>query len=74
MLVLGRECFICESTGKIYNMRHFDPALGTAKNILIVNAAIAYDCQFSHDTYILIVCKTTLTYASLNIYLHLGLI
>ena len=58
MLVLGRECFIFESTGKTYNMRHFNPALGTAQNIPIVNDAIAYDCQFSHDTYILIVCNT----------------
>ena len=39
-------------------MRHFNPALGTAQNIPIVNDAIAYDYQFSHDTYILIVCNT----------------
>ena len=57
MLVLGREYFIFESTGKTYNMRHFDPALGTTQNVLIVNAAIAYYCQFSHETINLIACS-----------------
>ena len=57
MLVLCRECFIFESNGKTYNMKHVDPALGTAQNVPIVNDHIAYDCQFSHETYILIVCN-----------------
>ena len=55
MLILSKECFVFESTGKTCNVRHFDPALGTVQNVSIVNAAIAYDCQFSHETYILIV-------------------
>ena len=55
MVVLGKECFVFESTGKTCNVEPFDPALGTAQNIPIVDAAIAYDCPFTNETYILII-------------------
>ena len=55
MVVLGKECFIFESTGKTCNVEPFSSELGIAENIPIVDAALAYDCPFTHETYILIV-------------------
>jgi len=55
MIVLGKECFVFESTGKTCNVEPFDKTLGIAQNIPIVDAAIAYDCPFTHETYILII-------------------
>ena len=55
MIVLGKECFVFESTGQTCNVKPFDPALGTALDVPIVDAAIAYDCPFTHETYILII-------------------
>ena len=55
MIVLGKECFVFESTGKSCNVEPFDPALGTAQGVPIVDAAIAYDCPFIYETYILII-------------------
>ena len=55
MVVLGKDCFVFGSTGKTCNVEPFDPQLGTAQNVPIVDAAVAYDCPFSHETYILII-------------------
>ena len=55
MVVLGKECFVFESTGQTCNVKPFDPALGTALDVPIVDAAIAYDCPLTHETYILII-------------------
>ena len=57
MIVLGKESFVFESTGKTCNVEPFYPALGTAQDVPIVDAAIAYDCLFTHETYILIICN-----------------
>ena len=65
MIVLGNGCFVFESTGKTCNVEPFDPQLGTVQNIPIVDAAIAYDCPFSHETYILII-RNALHIASMN--------
>ena len=55
MVVLGKECFIFESTGKTCNVEPFSSELRIAENIPIVDAALAYDCPYTHETYILIV-------------------
>ena len=55
MVVLGRDAFIFESTGRTCNVEPFSPDLGIAKNIPIVDAAIAYDCEITNETYILII-------------------
>ena len=55
MIVVGKECFVFESTGKTCNVEPFDKTLGIAQNIPIVDADIAYDCPFTHETYILII-------------------
>lgn len=35
-------------------MTPYDPSIGIAKQVLIVDASIAYDCEFTNKTYILI--------------------
>ena len=55
MIVLGKDCFIFETTGKTCNVQPFSAELGVATNIPIVDAAFAYDCPFNNETYILII-------------------
>ena len=55
MVVLGKDASIFESTGRTCNVEPFSPDLGIAQDIPIVDAAIAYDCESTNDTYILIV-------------------
>ncbi len=55
MVVLGRNCFVFEWSGQSCNVQPFDSNLGSANNIPIVDAAIAYDCPYDHRTYILLV-------------------
>ena len=43
MIVLGKECFIFEPTGKTCNVEPFNTDLGIAQNIPVVDAALAYD-------------------------------
>ena len=65
MIVLGKECFIFESTGKTCNVQPFSDELGVASDVPIVDAALAYDCPFTNYTYILIV-RNALHIASMN--------
>ena len=55
MVVLGKDCFIFESTGKTCNVEHFNADLGVATNITIVDVALAYECPYTNETYILII-------------------
>ena len=55
MVVLDRHAFIFEGTGRTCNVRPFSDDLGIASNIPIVDGAIAYDCPYSKQTFILIV-------------------
>ena len=64
MIVLGKICFIFESTGKTCYVEPFSE-LGVASNVPIVDAALAYNCPFTNETYILII-RNTLHIASMN--------
>ena len=55
MVVLGKECFVFEPTGKTCSVEPFSSELGIAQNVPIVDAALAYDCPFTYETYILII-------------------
>jgi len=56
MVVLGTNCFIFDTIhGKTCDVEPFDKTLGTARQVPIVDAALAYDCPYSHSTYLLIV-------------------
>ena len=55
MVVLGKHCFVFDSVNsKTCEVEPFDPALGTAKHVPIVDAAVAYDCPYTQETYLLI--------------------
>jgi hypothetical protein len=55
MVVLGKNCFVFEWSGRSCSVHPFSDSLGTVKNVPIVDAAIAYDCPYRHETYILLV-------------------
>ena len=59
MVVMGSECFVFEWSGKTCQVNPFTKSIGTMNNVPIVDAAIAYDCPYSHQTYILI-CRNSL--------------
>ena len=52
---ISRECFIFESTDETCIVEPFSSDVDVAKNIPIVDAALAYDCPFTNETYILII-------------------
>ena len=54
MVVLGCNSFIFEKTGRTCNVKPFSSDLGIAQNVPIVDGAVAYECSFSRQTYILI--------------------
>ena len=54
MIVMGNCCFVFESTGKTCDVKPFMAGLGTARNIPIVDTAIAYDCPYEKKTFILL--------------------
>ena len=55
MIVLSKDCFVFESTGKTCNVEPFDPEVGTTQGVHIVDTVIAYDYPSTYDTYILII-------------------
>ena len=56
MVVLGKHCCVFDSiNGKSCDVEPFDPSIGTARKVPIVDGAIAYNCPFTHVTYLLIV-------------------
>ena len=55
MVVLGRQAYVFEKTGRTCNVRPFAQELGMAEGVPIVDGAIAYDCPYSNQTFILII-------------------
>jgi hypothetical protein len=55
MIVIGCHAFIFEQTGRTCNVQPFSSDLGIAKNVPVVDTAIAYDCTYTFKTYILII-------------------
>ena len=56
MIVLGRHCFIFDTVeGRHCDVQPFDKALGSMRGVPVVDAAIAYDCPYTHRTYLLLV-------------------
>ena len=55
MVVLGKNSFIFEATGRTCNVKPFTSELGIASNVPIVDGALAYECPYSFKTYVLIV-------------------
>ena len=55
MVVLGRNSFIFESTGKICNVKPFSEEIGVAEDVPTVDGAVANDDPVSGKTYVLLV-------------------
>ena len=55
MVVLGKNCFVFEWSGQLCSVHPFSDSLGAVKNVPIVDAAIAYDCPYQLETYILLI-------------------
>ena len=56
MVVLGRNCFVFDGIhGKTCDVEPFDPSIGIAQKVPVVDAAISYDCPYLHQTFILII-------------------
>ena len=56
MMVLGKNCFIFDTVhGRTCDVEPFDRSLGVAKSIPVVDAALAYDCPITHESYLLII-------------------
>ena len=47
MVVLGTHALISESTNRTCNVQPFDPSLGTASKIPIVDGAVVYECLYT---------------------------
>ena len=58
MVVLGSHAFIFESTNRTCNVQPFDPSLGTASTIPIVDGGVVYKCKYTGEIYVLIVKNT----------------
>ena len=54
MAVVGNDCLVVDwINGKTCYALPFDPSIGMSTSISVVDAALAYDCPFTHTTYIL---------------------
>ena len=54
MCVVGKHCIIISRSGKTINVGTFSPSAGSLSAVPIVNAAIAYDCKRTNQTYLLV--------------------
>ena len=56
MVVLGKNCFVFDNVhGRTCEVAPYDPSMGTTKMVPVVDAALAYDCPYTHRSYLLIV-------------------
>ena len=65
MIVLGKHCFIISYSGKYIDVNAFADAVGSLAQVPIVDAAISYDCPYSHRSWLLIV-RNVLYVESMN--------
>ena len=55
--VVGKYAKIIEDTGREVTVSGFTSALGKPLTVPVVNAAVAYDCEVSGETRILVICN-----------------
>ena len=51
---LGSVCLVLQETGRTVDVSGFTQGLGTKDDIKVVTGAVAYDCQLTFATYILV--------------------
>ena len=53
MLVFRKNCLVFDSVhGPTVDVATFEPSLGLSKKIPTVDAVVAFDCPYTHETYI----------------------
>ena len=56
MIVLGRQCYVFDTVqGRHCDVQPYGCVLGSMKGVSVVDAAVAYDCSYTHKTYLLLV-------------------
>lgn len=61
MIVLGKHAFVFDNIAdRTCEVQPFDPSIGSAKHVPIVDAAIAYECPYSHKVVILLMRNANL--------------
>ena len=55
MIMLRKNSFVFESTGRIYNIQPFSTDLGMATNVPILDGALAYDYPYTGQVCIILV-------------------
>ena len=55
--VVGKYCKVLESTGRRATVSGFTTDLGKPMSVPVVNAAVAYDCEYTGKTYIMTICN-----------------
>ena len=53
MVIIGHQATVLEHTGKCTDVRPFSNDCSKLESVPIVDAAVAYDCPYSMETYIL---------------------
>ena len=56
--VVGKYAWVLKDTGQRATVSGFTSDLGKPLSVPVINAAVAYDCEFSGQTRILILCNT----------------
>ena len=60
MCVVGRNAYVINYSGKTAKVRPLTSSYDALKNVPLVDAIIAYDCQYSEKTYILVLTNALL--------------
>ena len=65
--LVGKDCYIFDHVNeRTCDIEPFDPSIRKKSKVLIVDAAIIYDCPYTHKSYLLFIKNTvyvsTLTY------------
>lgn len=55
MVVLGKYCFVFEWSDLTCSVKPFSETLGKVTHVPIVDAAIAYECPYTYEVYILMI-------------------
>ena len=53
--VVGKNCVVLEESGKTAKVSGFTSKLGEPLSVPVVTAAVAYDCEYSGETYIMVI-------------------
>lgn len=65
MIVVGKHCFIISHSEKCIDVNAFADAVGGLSQVPIVDAAINYDCPYTHKLWLIIV-RNVLNVGSMN--------